>query len=167
MRVRVCRCWKKLGKNELSQVNEFQDTLGNLRQELDYDQRFVDSLKDRPVFVGYFFEKSDEGEDTIKTGLLPPPNFDEKDFTGKTFEPPVADGFGASLDSIHNAARGAGHFNPSLDSDGIVRKVPLYYEFEGEYYEALSLVMVRHLLKTDKVELHEGFNVPGSSYNAL
>ncbi|MBZ0142692.1 MAG: adenylate/guanylate cyclase domain-containing protein, partial [Rhodocyclaceae bacterium] len=44
-----------------------------------------------------------------------------------------------------------GHFNPLVDFDGISRRVPLIAEYKDEYYEALSLAMVRALLGQPKV----------------
>src|SRR5207237_712557 len=46
---------------------------------------------------------------------------------------------------VQNAAA-AGHINPFLDGDGVLRRVPLILEYQGEYYEALSLAVFRTLL---------------------
>jgi adenylate cyclase len=46
---------------------------------------------------------------------------------------------------LENAA-GAGHLNPAVDLDGVLRRVPLVVEYEGQYYEAFSLALVRVLL---------------------
>jgi hypothetical protein len=43
-------------------------------------------------------------------------------------------------------ARRRGHFNPLVDDDGVSRRVPMIVEFEGAYYESLSLAMVRTLI---------------------
>src|SRR5207245_1203610 len=53
-----------------------------------------------------------------------------------------------------------GHFNPKVDDDGVSRRVPMLLEFEGAYYEPLSLAMVRTYLalKTGKFpEVIPGF----------
>jgi adenylate cyclase len=39
-----------------------------------------------------------------------------------------------------------GHFNPTNDEDGIMRRVPMLLEHKGAFYEPLSLAMVRLLL---------------------
>jgi len=55
-------------------------------------------------------------------------------------------GYGANLPELQQAAAAAGHFNPVVDSDGVVRRVPILAEYNGAYYESLSLAMVRNLL---------------------
>ena len=45
-----------------------------------------------------------------------------------------------------------GHFNPVIDEDGVIRRVPMFYEFEGQYYESLSLAMVREVFGESTVE---------------
>ena len=62
-------------------------------------------------------------------------------------------GYTGNLPVYLRSAAGAGHFNPALDFDGISRRVPLLAEFDGEYYEALSLAMVRALLAQGTGEL--------------
>src|SRR5690606_9493632 len=46
----------------------------------------------------------------------------------------------------------AGHFNPLVDEDGVSRRVPMLLEYEGGYYEPLSLSMVRVVLGMPPVE---------------
>jgi adenylate cyclase len=50
-----------------------------------------------------------------------------------------------------NAAN-AGHINPIIDDDGIVRRVPMLAELDGAYYEAFSLAVVRTLLAIEGKE---------------
>jgi adenylate cyclase len=45
--------------------------------------------------------------------------------------------------------------NPLVDGDGVTRRVPLLLEFDGAYYEALSLAVVRRY-----IALHDGGRVP-------
>lgn len=157
---------ESLARKEFKAVPEYQAKLGKLRKSLDYDQRFVDSLKDRAIILGYFFGSSVQKDQALKSGVLPKPYFSNKDFAGTDFDPPDADGYGANLPEITKNAFSAGHFNPKLDEDGVVRRVPMYYEFEDNYYESLSLAMVRKLLDNPQVELVYGFNFSFSDYNA-
>jgi adenylate cyclase len=46
----------------------------------------------------------------------------------------------------------AGHFNPDADRDGVTRRVHLLTEYDGQYYEALSLAMVRTYLGQPAIE---------------
>ena len=50
------------------------------------------------------------------------------------------------MPQLQAAAEGAGHFNPLVDFDGSSRRVPLVVEFQDQYYEALSLAVVRRVL---------------------
>ena len=45
----------------------------------------------------------------------------------------------------------AGHFNPTVDFDGVVRRVPMIVEYGGAYYESLSLAVVRAALGMPKL----------------
>ena len=40
-------------KGELKDVESFQEAFSKIRPSLDYDRRFAESLKDRPVVLGY------------------------------------------------------------------------------------------------------------------
>ena len=44
-----------------------------------------------------------------------------------------------------------GHFNSRTDDDGVIRRVPMLAEYDGAYYEPLSLAMVRVLLGSPPV----------------
>jgi adenylate cyclase len=61
-------------------------------------------------------------------------------------------GFGGNLPEFQAAAASAGHFNPLVDPDGVSRRVPMLAEYDGAYYEALSLAMIRVLAGYPKVE---------------
>jgi adenylate cyclase len=55
-------------------------------------------------------------------------------------------GYTGNLPAYLENAAAAGHFNPLVDFDGVSRRVPMILEFDGAYYESLSLAMVRTLL---------------------
>ena len=55
-------------------------------------------------------------------------------------------GYGANLPDYQANAASGGHFVPLVDFDGISRRVPMLVEYDGAYYESLSLAMVRLLL---------------------
>lgn len=152
-----------LAKRELRDDAGFQTALQELKPRLDFDARFAESLKNRPVILGYYFSKEEGGK---SSGALPQATFPAGSFAGRqtAFIPWTT--YGANLEIFQSAAAGAGHFNPIIDSDGISRRVPMLVEYDGKYYESLSLAMVRALLGFPKL-------VPGypttssSSYNAM
>lgn len=143
---------EKIGRKELRDDREFQGALRGLRQTLDYDRQFAETLKGRPVVLGYYF--SDQA-DARKSGALPPPAFSASDFRGRSMGITQWKGYGANLPAFQNVVAGSGHFNPLVDFDGVSRRVPLLVEHEGHYYEALSLAMLR--LKLGNAVLRPGF----------
>lgn len=135
-----------LAQKQLKGSREFAAMLDGLRTELDYDQRFADTLKTRPVVLGYYFN-NDAGS---RYGKLPVPLLTKRDVSALPHSPFFEfQGYGANLPQFAGAARQA-HFNPFIDPDGVVRRVPLLVDYEGGYYEALSLSMVRLLLGQGK-----------------
>jgi adenylate cyclase len=56
-----------------------------------------------------------------------------------------------NLEVLQRAAASAGHFSLEPDADGILRRVPMLYEFNGSYYEPLSLAILRMLIGTPQV----------------
>lgn len=128
--------------------------LDALRPSLERDHTFAASLKGRPVVLSYYFQPA--GTNTHKpTGQLPPPVVD-------LFRRPAArripfaqaHGFGANLAILQDAALGAGFFdNPSVDPDGVYRRVPLVQSYQGRLYESFSLAVTRALLGSPPVEL--------------
>ncbi len=132
-----------LASGRLRDSPGFAVALDDLRAELDRDARFARSLEGRPVLLGYYFTG---GEDALRAGELPAPVFRSEDFADRRMTLVRADGYGANLPALQQAALGAGHFTPFFDPDGLSRRVPLLIEFEGDYYEALSLAAARQFM---------------------
>lgn len=153
---------ENLAKKELRDVTAFQTAISELRPQLDFDARFAASLRNRPVILGYYFSKEEGGK---SSGALPQPTFPAGTFAGRqtAFIPWTT--FGANLEVFQSAAAGAGHFNPIIDSDGISRRVPMLVEYGGNYYESLSLAMVRALLGFPKITA--GYPASAGAYNAM
>jgi adenylate cyclase len=128
---------------ELKRDVLFQSTLNGMRGELDYDRRFADALRDRPVVLGYYFSSFDSAH---QSGALPAPALAAAGIKGRTEGVTAWGGYGANLPEFQKSAINAGHFNPIVDFDGISRRVPMLVEYDGQYYESLSLAMARVLL---------------------
>lgn len=120
----------------------FQSALKNLRGSLDFDGRFAEALRNRPVVLGFYLND----KPAQRTGVLPQAALSAGSFAGRRVDFTVWKGFGANLPELQKNASGAGHFNPIVDFDGISRRVPMLVELDGHYYESLSLAMVRVLL---------------------
>ncbi len=140
-----------LAANDLSNLPEFKQHLDRIRQQLDYDSIFAKSMDGRPVVLGYYFNVESEGGSQVKSGALPEPVLTRDDFILKP-DIKKAAGYGANLSVLQEHAKAAGHFNPHIDADGVVRRVPLLMEYEGNFYESLSLAMSRQILGVNKIE---------------
>lgn len=154
---------KKLGQNQLRGDASFQTVLKRVEPQLEYDELFADKIRNRNVVLGYYLNN----QITINvSGSLPEPDFPAGAFKGYPVEFTTWNGYGGNLPELQQAAAGAGHFNPMVDFDGRVRRVPMLVEYHGAYYESLSLAMVRTLLGHAK--LIPGFaDSRGSGYAGL
>ena len=145
------RVLERLGARELRDVSQFQSVLKQIKPNLEYDDIFANKMKGRPVVMGYIFSGEQEGL-APKKGVLPPPIFTTKSFAGTPIRTTSWNGYTANLDVLQKSAANAGHFNSHTDPDGIVRRVPMLAEYNGAYYEPLSLAMVRVLLGSPPVK---------------
>lgn len=155
-----------LGRKQFKDVAQFQSVLNQLKPMLEYDALFADKLKQRPAVLGYYFSNSDAGSAPSKSGLLPQPVFAKGVIKGQLIEAVSFDSFGANLSDLQLAAATAGHFNPQVDFDGVVRRIPMLVEHEGQYYESLSLAVTRAVLGSPTLAL--GFaNGQSTDYGGL
>jgi adenylate cyclase len=137
-----------LAAGELKDSGAFQAALGGLRPQLDFDARFAAALHNRPVILGFYLSAKSTG---TSSGVLPAPVLPAGSFQGRNIDFTRWTTYGANLPEFQSNAAGAGHFNPLVDFDGISRRVPMIAEYQGAYYESLSLAMVRALLGFPKV----------------
>jgi adenylate cyclase len=157
------RALDQLAQKELKQVPGFLDLYQQMRPQLDNDGLFAKAIKGRPVVLGYYLSSE---KDAKKIAAIPDPVLPKGTFAGRNIAFTSWIGYGGNLPEFLKNAASAGHFNPLPDPDGIVRRVPLIAEYEGAYYEALSLAVVRTLLGFPKVEpgyppdrfLHKGYS---------
>jgi adenylate cyclase len=154
---------ESLAKKELKDVAGFQSTLRELRPQLDHDARFAAALKNRPIILGYYFSSKEGG---VSSGAAPEPVFPAGTFSGRRIGFTQWVSFGANLPEFQKSAAGGGHFNPLVDLDGTSRRVPLLVEHKGQYYESLSLAMVRNLLGNPAITPGYPGNSP-ASYAAM
>jgi adenylate cyclase len=144
---------EELGRNQLKDVSQFQAVLSQIRPHLEYDELFASKIKQRNVVLGYYFTNSERGAAKSISGQLPDPVFPAGTFKGRPISFTPWDSYGANLPELQNNAAAAGHFNPLIDFDGVVRRVPMIVEYDGAYYESLSLAMVRTVLGVPKITL--------------
>ena len=133
----------ELAKNELKDQSGFTEKLRQMQPALDYDASFAKALEKRPVVMGYYLTSDRDGR---TSGVLPQPVMSRDALQGRPIRFTSWNGYGSNIEQLAKAAPLAGHFNPIVDSDGVVRSLPLVAEYKGQYYEALSLAMFRALI---------------------
>jgi len=138
-----------LAREQMKGVPEFREIYQRLRPALDNDGQFAEAIKGRLVVLGYYLS-SEEGAKRIAT--IPPPVLPKGTFSGRNISFTAWDGYGGNLAAFTQNAASAGHFNPVVDFDGVVRRVPIIAQLDGAYYEALSLAVVRAMIGSPKVE---------------
>jgi adenylate cyclase len=130
----------RLARGELAGDGAFRSAYARLRPQLDFDGRFAAAMKGRPVVLGYYFNSE---EHAVRANALPRPVLPRGTFAGRNVHFPEWQGFTGNLERYLASAAAAGHFNPLVDDDGVLRRVPLLAEFDGAYYEALPLAVIR------------------------
>ena len=137
------RTLDRLAEGDLKDNAEFQATLRRERPGLDYDRIFAEEIGKHPVVLGFFL-----GGKTDKSGVLPPPVFAEKSLSDKGWEfvHNLATGYSGNVDILQKQASATGHLYPSLDFDGITRRVPIFMKYGDGYYEAMAFAVTRTYL---------------------
>lgn len=151
---------RSLAAHELKDSTDYREQLGRIEKQLDYDALFAGSIARHPVILGVYFNPAADKAGNVKTGALPRPVFSKNDLPEVNTRIPVAVGYGANLEMFQSYALDAGHFNHHPDVDGIVRRVPLFYEFDGRFYKSLSLAVAQQVLGVDALK-------PVSSINSV
>jgi adenylate cyclase len=122
----------------------FADALKIVKPQLDYDQIFAESLKNRKVVLGYYFQIHG---DTNHIGKLPAETFTAESFENQPISFVEASGYGANLEILQQSAYSAGHYNPEPDADGIMRKISTLIKYQGNYYDSLAVAVARAYLQ--------------------
>jgi adenylate cyclase len=136
-----------LAQGELKNAGAFQSAYQQLRGKLDYDSLFAASVKGRPVVLGYYFNSD---QNAVRANAIPPPVLPKGTFAGRNIAFSTWKGYTGNLPIYLESASAAGHFNPRVDDDGVSRRVPMLLEYDGAYYEPLSLAMLRTLISIEK-----------------
>ena len=139
-----------LAQRDLKQVAGFQDAYHKLRPQLDNDGLFAQSIKGRPVVLGFYFNPEARA---VKVNVLPEPVLPKGTFAGRNIDFLPWNGYTGNLPIYQKNAALAGHFNPYVDDDGVSRRVPMLVEYDDQYYEPLSLAVVRTYLNLRSGEL--------------
>ena len=131
---------QRLAQTELRDDPGFKERVAKLQDSLDYDALFAASLQGKPAVLSYYLTND---KDARTAGVLPAPMLEPHQLQGRAIRFTGYTGYGSNIEALAKAAPLAGHANPVVDSDGVVRSIPLLAEYKGKYYEALSLAMFR------------------------
>jgi adenylate cyclase len=146
-----------LSNNELQGNAAFRTELDKLKPQLNYDQIFADSLKNRRVSLGYYFRH--DAQQGGNVGTLPAPVLAQDSFDPRDVGARVASGYAANLPELQQSAAAGGYFSasPLISSDGVFRRIPLLQIYDGAMYESLGIVVAKLALRESKIDLlYEG-----------
>ena len=142
---------EQLAQRDLKDDRSYIATLDKLRAELDFDARFADAIRGKPVILGFGFTYEAQ-----QIGALPPPLFHVEDLGGGRIPILPAVGYTAAIPELQQAAAGSGHVDPFFDADNVVRRVPMVELYRNAYYPSLSLAIARVVLEAKRVTPHFG-----------
>lgn len=134
---------EKIASKNLSKDSALASELSKIKPELDFDGRFAASMKEQPVVLGFTFLPA---TDSARKGTLPTPALTTKELPLSAIDPSVRGGYTANLARLQASAADAGHINPLVDIDGVIRRIPMLIRHEDGYYESLALASARILL---------------------
>ncbi|MGB0206124.1 MAG: CHASE2 domain-containing protein [Neptuniibacter sp.] len=122
--------------------------LTGILSSLDSDQIFSQAIADRPVVLGYLFDRSPK---QLQIGHPGNPVI-EQDPILDQLPVPQAEGVISSLSELQSVSVWNGFFdNPLVDSDGVYRRVPVIQRYQGQYYPSLPLSMLLALFGEEQV----------------
>ena len=126
----------------------FQAFLERMRPSLDNDRRFAEEIQRHPVVLGFLV--SAQGG---RSGVLPPPAFTESALGKAEYRYFSAAGYTANIAPLQAAETAAGHLYQALDPDGVTRSVPMFMQVGDDFFEALSLAVLRVYLGNAPIKL--------------
>lgn len=132
----------------LLQQNKGAVKLDHIVSQLSSDQVFAQAIADRPVVLGYLFDRSTKQLQVGNPGRA----IIGSDPELSSLPIPQASGIISSIDQIQEISDWNGFFdNPMVDSDGVYRRVPLLQRYQEEYFPSLALAMILALFDEKEV----------------
>lgn len=143
-----------------------REVIAQQKEKWDTDTTFAESLIGRNVVLGYVFKDYVAENDPATTGKLPDPMWRKEQLSQLSLDFIEAQGFVGSYD-LHMDAVGVGGFfsNPSVDDDGIFRRVPMLQSYQGDVYPSLALEVARKAM--GNAPLQFVFADPSGELNGL
>ncbi len=137
---------RALERGKLHDVPGFKTELDKLAPSLDHDGLFAEAISKHPVVlsINFNFSQAKEGE-TTGVGALPPPALPGITLQGRNIGILKGVKYIANLPQLQSHAAAGGHFNAEPDVDGVIRNAPMLIKYGDDFYESLSLAIVRLL----------------------
>ena len=134
----------RLQQGEMADLPGFAERAATLRESMDNDRAFAEAVRGKPVVWGYYFSQTLQAQQQEGVGSV----------CGPVMEPMAAklydldwirpQGYTGNLEPLQASAPACGFFdNPTLDNDGVYRRVPLVQLYKGAVYESLALAVAR------------------------
>ena len=123
---------------ELRDDPAFQAFVERMRPSLDHDRLFADEIQKHPVVLGFLVSAQAE-----RAAVLPPPAFPATALADAQYRYFSAPGYSGNIAPLQAAAAAAGHLYAALDPDGVTRSVPMFMQVGDDFYEAMSLAVLR------------------------
>jgi adenylate cyclase len=133
---------------ELHDDAPFQAFVQRMRPSLDYDRRFAEEIGKGPVVLGFLVSAQED-----RSGVLPSPAFAASALANAEYRHFSASGYSANIAPLQAAAIGAGHLQQALDPDGVTRSVPMFMQIGDDFFEAMSLAVLRIYLGNAPINL--------------
>ncbi|WP_370277704.1 CHASE2 domain-containing protein [Pontibacterium sp.] len=147
----------QLSQYTLQQISEGKADLSlkellNLSTYLYPDQRFASAIDARPVVLGFPFDHGTLVKtNTKQVGAVAAPVTPAIEQM-QDLPIPTAQGMIGNLPLLQARTLWSGFFdNPSVDTDGVYRRVPLLQRYQDQYYPSLSLAMMMALFGETEV----------------
>ena len=135
---------EELAASDIAQQPEVKAKLDELRESLDSNIGFAESLIARDVVTGFVFKDSLSDNEPEATGALPAPIIRGADIPNVTVPFVEAAGYAGSLQDLQDNAAAGGFFDsPLIDSDVVFRRAPLIEKYRGNLYPSLGLAVAR------------------------
>lgn len=134
----------ELEASEFAEQAAVRDRLQLMRESLDSNIRFAESLIARDVVTGFVFKDSLADNEPETTGVLPAPVIEAGAIEDVDVLFVEAAGFAGNLPELQENAADGGFFDaPLIDADGVFRRTPLVQRFRGDLYPGLALAVTR------------------------
>ncbi|HET8882015.1 MAG TPA: adenylate/guanylate cyclase domain-containing protein [Solimonas sp.] len=148
------RLWRSLADGPLANLPGIDERRGAIDATVDYDARFARALRNRPVVLGYFFKPRVGIGEPAMTGSLCAPLIGVQDAKLYDLDLVRPNGVGGNVAALQDVVAHCGFFdNPSVDFDGVYRRVPLMQQYRGAIYPSLALSVAQLALGDAPVTL--------------